>query len=229
MKRSEINQVIRETEALLSECGLFLPPFFSWTPKEWEEKGRECDEIRDNGLGWDVTDYGCGDFAAQGLTALTIRNGNTKKPEKYAKPYAEKLLIVREGQVTPLHFHWYKMEDIINRAGGTLMMRLYNSTEDERPDLVSPVRIVSDGVVLSVPAGGTLALKPGQSVTFTQGMYHTFWAEEGGGTVVVGEVSMCNDDNTDNCFWNTPRRYPLIEEDEAPYRLLCNEYPLAKE
>ena len=41
-------------------------------------------------------------------------------------------------------------------------------------------------------------------------------------------VPMCNDDNTDNRFLKPLGRFPTIEEDEAPYRLLCNEYPAAK-
>ena len=227
MKRSEINQIIRDTEALLTAHQIKLPPFFGWTPKEWAERGHECDEIRDNALGWDVTDFGAGDFAHIGLTALTIRNGNASKPEQYKKPYAEKILIAREGQVTPLHFHWYKMEDIINRGGGILMMQLYNATENEELDLVNPVEIVSDGVKLTVPAGGILELSPGQSVTYTQYLYHKFWGKPGFGDVIIGEVSMCNDDNTDNRFYDVPGRFPAVEEDEPAYRLLCNEYPKA--
>jgi D-lyxose ketol-isomerase len=54
--------------------------------------------------------------------------------------------------------------------------------------------------------------------------------EEGTGPVLLGEVSQCNDDNTDNRFNPLLNgRFPAIEEDEAPYRLLCNEYPEAKE
>lgn len=228
MKRSEINQVIRYTEQLLREYRIELPPFMRWTPQEWQQKGAECQEIRDNGLGWDVTDFGCGDFEKIGLTALTLRNGNQKQPDKYDKPYAEKLLIVREKQVTPMHFHWYKMEDIINRGGGILVMQLYCSDENEQLDMTREVEIVTDGVRLVLPAGSILELEPGQSVTYTKGLYHSFWAKEGCGDVIVGEVSMCNDDNTDNRFLSSPGRFPRIEEDEEPYRLLCNEYPTAQ-
>ena len=189
--------------------------------------GKECQEIRDNQLGWDVTDFGCGDFDKIGLTALTLRNGNQKLPQ-YQKPYAEKLLIARENQVTPMHFHWYKMEDIINRGGGILVMKLYRATENEELDMVSDVDIVSDGVKMTLPAGGVLELAPGQSVTYTQKLYHSFWGKEGFGDVIVGEVSMCNDDAADNRFLEAPGRFPAIEEDEEPYRLLCNEYPKAK-
>ena len=228
MKRSQINRIIRETEALLREYRIELPPFMKWTPGQWAEKGPECQEIRDNQLGWDVTDFGCEDFTKFGLTALTIRNGNQKMPERYSKPYAEKLLIVRENQVTPMHFHWYKMEDIINRGGGVLVMQLYCADENENLDRERDVEIVSDGVRLVLPAGSILDLYPGQSVTYTQRLYHAFWGKEGCGDVIVGEVSMCNDDSTDNRFLDAPGRFPAIEEDEAPYRLLCNEYPAGR-
>lgn len=228
MKRSEINRVIQETETLLGQYCITLPPFMKWSPQQWAEKGEVCNEIRDNQLGWDVTDFGCGNFHKIGLTALTLRNGNQKDPQRYPKPYAEKLLIVRENQVTPMHFHWYKMEDIINRGGGILVMQLYRADKNEQLDKESPVEIVSDGVRIVLPAGSILELAPGQSVTYTQGLYHAFWGKEGCGDVIVGEVSMCNDDSTDNRFLEAPGRFPAIEEDEAPYRLLCNEYPAAK-
>ena len=229
MKRSEINRIIRETEQLLAAHQIELPPFMKWTPEEWAEKGPECQEIRDNQLGWDITDFGSDDFAHTGLTALTLRNGNQKDPVRYPKPYAEKILIAREGQVTPFHFHWYKMEDIINRGGGILAMQLYCADENEGLDTEKDVVIISDGVRLVLPAGSILELKPGQSVTYTQYMYHKFWGKEGCGDVIIGEVSMCNDDDTDNRFLYGQGRFPAIEEDEPPYRLLCKEYPAAGE
>jgi len=225
MKRSEINQKIRETEAFIKEHGFHLPPFCNWTPEDWKEKGEECREIVDNMLGWDITDYGLGDFDHIGLTLVTIRNGNQNNP-KYTKPYAEKLLISEEDQICPMHFHWSKMEDIINRGGGILMMELYNSTENEELDTVNDVIVVSDGVKLKIPAGTVLEMTPGQSVTLTPGLYHRFWAKKGCGKVLIGEVSKCNDDNNDNRFLEPIGRFPTIEEDEPAYRLLCNEYPL---
>lgn len=226
MKRSEINQVIKESSEFINRLGFLLPPFASWTPEQWNEKGRECDEIRDNMLGWDITDFGRGDFEHLGLTLITIRNGNQNN-KKYEKPYAEKILISRENQICPMHFHWFKMEDIINRGGGILMMQLYNSTEHEELS-DTDVTIVSDGVVHTLPAGTILELLPGQSITLTRGIYHSFWAKEGYGPVMVGEVSQCNDDNADNRFNEPLGRFPEIEEDEAPFRLLCNEYPAVR-
>ena len=225
MKRSEINAAIHNAMALFEEYKISLPPFVNWTPEEWKEKGEECQEIRDNMLGWDITDFGQGDFSKVGLFLITIRNGNQKNAEKYPKTYAEKLMVVQENQITPMHFHWNKMEDIINRGGGNLMIKLYNSTEDE--GLADTDVVVSmDGVRHTFPAGHVVTLHPGESITLTKGLYHRFWGEEGKGTVLVSEVSMCNDDTADNRFYDPAGRFPTIEEDEAPFRLLCNEYPL---
>lgn len=123
-----------------------------------------------------------------------------------------------------MHFHFSKMEDIINRGGGILVMKLYNS--DESGGLAgTDVSVVSDGVRLTVPAGHELELEPGQSVTLAPRLYHAFWAKKGHGPVLIGEVSQCNDDVSDNRFLEGVGRFPAIEEDEPPLRFLCNEYP----
>lgn len=225
MKRSEINALIKESEQFIENFNFALPPFASYTPKEWAAKGNEYDDIRRGALGWDITDYGLGRFYEVGLVLITIRNGYIGENGDYSKPYAEKLLISRENQVCPMHFHWHKMEDIINRGGGILVMQLYNSTADGDLDITNDVDVLSDGVLLKVPAGTKLELASGQSVTLNRGMYHAFWAKESSSTVLIGEVSQCNDDNTDNRFLEPIGRFPKIEEDELPYRLLCNEYP----
>ena len=225
MRRSEINRIIKEAMTFIDSHQFALPPFANWTPQDWRGKGHECDEIRDNMLGWDITDYGLGKFDKVGLVLVTIRNGNQNNSQ-YAKPYAEKLLISREEQVCPMHFHWNKMEDIINRGGGTMVMKLYNATEED--DLAdTDVTVVCDGIKMTVPAGTELEVPPGGSVTLTPRLYHAFWAKAGTGPVLIGEVSQCNDDNTDNRFYEPMGRFPAIEEDEAPFRLLCNEYPMA--
>ena len=74
MKRSEINSAIHSAMKLFDEYKISLPPFVNWTPEQWQEKGAECQEIRDNMLGWDITDFGQGDFAKIGLFLITIRN-----------------------------------------------------------------------------------------------------------------------------------------------------------
>ena len=76
MKRSEINATIKQFEALLDQYRFRIPPYLSFTPEEWADKNHEWDEIRDNMLGWDITDYGEGDFEHKGLALITLRNGN---------------------------------------------------------------------------------------------------------------------------------------------------------
>ena len=228
MKRSEINKALKEMEAMIQECRFALPPFCGFTPEEWQEKGHEYDEVRDNMLGWDITDYGLGKFDQVGFSLITLRNGNPKKPDVYKKPYAEKLLYIKDGQSSPMHFHWYKMEDIINRGGGNVLIRVYNSTP-EGGFADTDVTVHCDGREYTVKAGTQIRLTPGESITVYQNMYHDFEVESGSGAVLLGEVSMCNDDENDNRFYETMGRFPAIEEDEAPYRLLCNEYPPAKD
>lgn len=224
MKRSEINSIIKKFEAMLAEYRFALPDFLSFTPEEWETKGHEYDEIRDNALGWDITDFGLGDYYKTGLALITLRNGNVNMP-KYTKCYAEKICLCLDGQSCPNHYHWKKMEDIINRGGGEMIFRLWNAGEDNSL-ANTDVLICKDGRRYYVGAGEEIILKPGQSMSLYPGYYHEYYVR---GDVLVGEVSMCNDDANDNCFYKPVGRFPEIEEDEAPYRLLCNEYPSAND
>lgn len=184
--------------------------------------------MRDNALGWDITDYGLGRFDEVGFSLITLRNGNHAMPERYPKTYAEKLLYIKDGQYSPMHFHWSKMEDIINRGGGNVLIRVYNALPDEEIDRESPVTVHLDGCERVVPAGTQVRLTPGQSISITPYLYHDFEVEKGSGPVLLGEVSQCNDDAHDNRFNLPVGRFPAIEEDELPYRLLCTEYPAAE-
>ena len=223
MKRSEINAYIRKFREALDGIRFKLPPFCDIPAGKWKDLGHEYDEIRERMLGWDITDFGSGDFKKTGLQLVTIRNGKLGDPE--SKTYAEKIMLVREGQVTPLHFHWSKMEDIINRGGAELAVQVWMADENEGLS-GSDVPVTTDGITRVVPAGTVLKLKPGESITMQRYLYHTFWGE--GGDCVVGEVSMVNDDTKDNRFLEKLPRFAEIEEDEAPEYLLCNEYPKAE-
>lgn len=222
MKRSEINQIIREADAFIRDQGFHLPPFAYWTPDEWRSKDESVAEIVEKRLGWDITDFGSGDYARTGLFLFTLRNGDLAALQTgRGKLYAEKLLIVDVDQVTPLHFHWLKTEDIINRGGGKLMIQLYNATPDEQL-ADTPVTVSTDGVVRTVEAGGVIALAPGESITLPPYCYHKFWGAES--RVLVGEVSTVNDDSADNRFFDPVGRFPEIEEDEPPLHLLVSDY-----
>ena len=220
MKRSEINNYIREAEAIFKGNEFFLPPWASWSMSEWNEHKENCKNIFESSLGWDLTDFGLGNFMNTGLLLFTIRNGNNLIDKK---PYAEKLMIVKEKQITPFHFHWSKTEDIINRGGGRLIVELYNSDKNEEFNN-TPVVVLTDGMMREVEAGGRVLLSPGESITLQTGVYHCFYAEEGSGTVMAGEVSMTNDDAKDNRFHDALGRFPEIIEDEEPYRLLVGDY-----
>jgi D-lyxose ketol-isomerase len=223
MKRSEINQIMHSADAFIRQQGFYLPPFAYWSPEDWRKKGPEVREIVENHLGWDITDFGQGDFKKFGLFLFTLRNGSPDNWKSLkGKLYAEKIMIVENEQITPMHFHWNKMEDIINRGGGNLMIQLFNATPDEKLDVDNQIHLSVDSILRSFDPGDVLTLTPGESVSLPQYCYHKFWAADG--RVLVGEVSMVNDDNTDNRFLEPIGRFSTIEEDEAPLYLLCNEY-----
>ena len=220
MKRSEINCYIKDAKAFFESMNFALPPFACWSPREWACKDAEYDEIRNNQLGWDITDFGKGDFLKCGLLLFTVRNGNYNTPTS-SKTYAEKIMVVRENQVTPFHFHWNKMEDIINRGGGDLLIKVFNADKNEGFDK-SPVTVQVDGRHYKVDAGTVIRLAKGESITLPARQYHSFWAE--GSKTMVGEVSKTNDDKNDNRFYEPAGRFPEIKEDEEPLFLLVNEY-----
>ena len=221
MKRSEINDILRDSIAFCEEYRFLLPPFAFWSLDDWKRVGDDAHEIRACQMGWDITDFGSGDFRRCGLVMFTIRNGHGTA--LYPKPYCEKLLICEEAQVTPMHFHWSKMEDIINRGGGRLVISVHNSDDREELD-ESPVTVSCDGVKRTVEAGGQIVLEPGESVTLTPDLYHEFEVEEGTGKTLVGEVSTVNDDTRDNRFHKKVGRFPEIDEDAEPLHLLMIDY-----
>lgn len=220
MKRSEVNSIIADAKIFFREHQFMLPVWASWTPKEWRNMYDSCFEIPDNNLGWDITDFGSGSFEKRGLVLFTIRNGNWEKKDKM---YCEKIMIASENQETPLHYHWNKTEDIINRGGGNLVIELYKAKSDDT--LSDATVIVSiDGVIHSIKAGEPFLIKPGSSICLKPGVYHRFYGEAGKGKVLIGEVSMVNDDANDNRFYEVIGRFPEIEEDVEPIHLLVNDY-----
>jgi hypothetical protein len=225
MKRSAINQYILDAIAFFAENRFVLPPYADWSPEEWQRLGNEANELRTQRLGWDVTDFNSGHFETLGLTLFTLRNGSSSM-SKMAKPYAEKIMFVRQNQVTPFHYHARKTEDIINRGGkgtGHLVVQLYNSSKSGG-FAQSTIAVMCDGVVRQVDPGGAVILGPGESITLPPYLYHKFYAADGDG--LIGEVSSFNNDDSDNYFIQPLPRYPNIKEDQPPLRLLCTEYPI---
>ena len=220
MKRSEVNSIITRAKEFFSAHHFLLPEWASWSPENWKDTYNKCFEIIDNKLGWDITDFGSGDFEHTGLSLFTIRNGNWDKKDKM---YCEKIMIADENQETPMHFHWNKTEDIINRGGGNLVLELFMATSDDKLS-DKPVSVSIDGVVKTVNAGGPLILAPGSSICLRPRLFHRFYGQQGKGRVMIGEVSLVNDDVNDNRFYETVGRFPEIVEDEKPVHLLVNDY-----
>lgn len=223
MKRSEINSSLKWAVALLERHQIKLPPFGYWTLEDWKNKQAITGTIREVMLGWDITDFGNNDFDAFGAVLFTLRNGSLKD-SKVGTPYAEKLILLKDGQRLPLHYHASKTEDIINRGGGIMAIKLYNALPNGDVDYVSEVPAVLDGIVKMVKAGEELHILPGESITLRPFQYHIFWAKAGAGDLVCGEVSSINDDNTDNYNAEPVSRFTTVEEDEAIVHPLCNEY-----
>lgn len=223
MKRSRINALIEDARALFARHGAVLPPFADWTPHDFEAQRDAAAHVIDARCGWDVTDYGAGDFDQMGLFLFTLRNGRLADlTTGRGMCYAEKLLISRQDQLSPMHTHVLKAEDIINRGGATLVVELFGSDDagafaEDRGGVV-----MCDGVTRSYLPGEKLRLAPGESVTLMPGDWHAFWGE--GGDVLIGEVSTVNDDETDNIFREPIGRFSTITDDVAPDHLLVSDY-----
>lgn len=221
MERSRINAIMADAAEMIARAGFHLPPFAYWSPDEFREKATPA--IREGRLGWDITDYGQGNFDKLGLFLFTLRNGRLAELQAgRGMVYAEKLLISQEGQISPMHTHIIKTEDIINRAGATLAIRLCGSDGQGRMDRNTPALVDCDGVPRQVAPGDVIRLGPGESVTLRPGDWHEFWAE--GGACLIGEVSTVNDDLTDNIFAAPIGRFANITEDQPPTHLLVSDY-----
>ncbi|WP_435230118.1 D-lyxose/D-mannose family sugar isomerase [Pseudopelagicola sp. nBUS_20] len=223
MKRSTINDIMSEAEDMIRTHGFILPPFANWTPTEFLARKDQAKAVIETRCGWDITDYGIGRFDEMGLFLFTLRNGRLADLQNGGGMcYAEKLLISRQDQLSPMHTHVIKAEDIINRGGATLVIELCGS--DDNGNFVEDRGgvVYCDGIQRPFSAGEKIELAPGESVTLMPGDWHAFWAQ--GGDVLIGEVSTVNDDETDNIFREPIGRFANIDEDVEPSHLLVSDY-----
>ncbi|MEM8852017.1 MAG: D-lyxose/D-mannose family sugar isomerase [Pseudomonadota bacterium] len=224
MKRSQVNDIMRAGDEFIRSFGYVMPPFAYWSPDEMRARKADIAPLIDARLGWDITDYGQGRFDEMGLFLFTTRNGRQDDLKRGGGMcYAEKIMISRQDQLSPMHRHWLKAEDIINRGGATLAIEMNGSAEDGSFDSDRGGTVFCDGVRRDFEPGEVLRFAPGESVTLMPGDWHAFWGE--GGDVLIGEVSTVNDDETDNWFRDKIGRFAEIEEDEAPRHLLASDYP----
>ena len=222
MKRSEVNSALSWGKALLEEYRIRLPKTAYWTMEEWKKNAYKIDTIRKVMLGWDITDFGTNEFDKVGAVLYTVRNG-LLEDASVGVPYCEKYILMKEGQRLPKHYHVFKTEDIINRAGGVLRVYLWNCDTDGN-ELDTPVKVMLDGIEHTVNAGEAIDVENGNSISLPPYVAHIFGPVSGKGALVVGEVSKVNDDTTDNYFLEPTSRFADIEEDEPILHPLCNEY-----
>jgi len=158
---------------------------------------------------WDITDFGLGEFDNYGLVLINL----AEEPE-----YCEKLMYARKGQITPLHTHKKKKEDIICRSG-MLALELW-AGHPESTARGEEFTVRCNGEPRTHRSGEVLKLQAGERITLTPGIYHAFYPLTT--DCVIGEVSTANDDLNDNFFVRTDiGRFPEIEEDEpAEVRLV---------
>lgn len=218
MKRSEIDAAIDAAAALFDRHGLRLPPFAALDAEAMRARLQQPEsEIRRGRLGWDVSDFGSGRFAETGIVAFTLRNGDQASLQAgRGRLYCEKALMVREGQWVPAHTHVLKTEDLINRGDSTVLVDLFVDGD-------AGARVLVDDRWIEFADHTTLRLAPGEGVTLEPGVWHRIGSE--GGDAFIVEVSLVNDDLTDNIFRDALPRFPEVEEDAPARRLICADYP----
>lgn len=223
MKRSRINEIMTAAGDMIREFGFALPPFAYWSPDAFKARADDARHVIDARCGWDITDYGAGRFDEMGLFLFTLRNGLLADLQRGGGMcYAEKLLISKQDQLSPMHTHELKAEDIINRGGATLVVELFGSDDNGKFAEDKGGTVWLDGIRHDYDPGEKLRLAPGESVTLRPGDWHAFWGD--GGDVLIGEVSTVNDDETDNIFREPIGRFAEIDEDEPPMHLLVSDY-----
>lgn len=222
MKRSQVNAALTWAKELLAKNNIHLPEYAYWDMDTWKANKDRLDTVRSVMLGWDITDFGTGDFDRIGSVLYTVRNGKMDDAD-VGVPYCEKYLLFREGQRLPKHYHEYKTEDIINRANGVLAVYLWNTDKDGN-QLDTAVTVPMDGIERTFKAGEEILIYPGNSISLKPHVAHIFGPKSGEGDLIAGEVSKVNDDTSDNYFMEPTARFPKIDEDEPILHPLCNEY-----
>lgn len=219
LKRSEANAIISKAADIFNSYGNFLPPQWKWSVEEWLANKDAMEPSIKGGVGWDIFKPNP-DFGAHGLTLYTVTNGY---PGSY-QVYAEKLLLSTPGQVCPMHYHALKQEDIICGGGADMHMELYWAA-DEKHLSDEPIMATINGKRTTVKAGELLVFKPGERITLEPRMFHKFWADpDSKDPGFIREVSMVNDDATDNYFLDEIGRFAEVTEDEPVLWPLGSDY-----
>ena len=219
LTRSEANSILRNACEFFSGFGKFLPPQATWSVDQWLAHKEEMAPAIKGAVGWDIFKPSP-DFSKEGLTLYTISNGY---PGSY-QVYAEKLLMSTPGQVCPMHYHGIKQEDIICFGGANMHMVLYwAASEKEFSD--KPIEAIVNGGLKTIRPGEEIVFTPGERITLPPRLFHRFWADPNSPSPgFIREVSMVNDDRTDNYFVDELGRFAEVIEDEPILWPLCSDY-----
>ena len=225
MRRSEIEAIIEKSLAVMGAEGFRLPSFAGWTPAQWREQAVATKALRAAGLGWNIVEFEKDAFFRSGIAVFTLRMGDYRELSRGGgRLYAEKAFVLFESQRVPHHYHRVKTEDLINRGGGVLGVNLVKVDADGKP-LAEAITLERNGIEVSVPADTTLHLEPGESVVLPPGLAHAFI---GVNEVLCGEISLANDDATDNYFLEPlPVPSPILEDVPARHLVLADYRSLA--
>jgi D-lyxose ketol-isomerase len=217
VKRSFIDGRIEAMLKLCDRHGVTLPPFAFWDAAAFRKQSEAAALIAARGMGWNVVEFKPGAFATEGLTIFTLRMGDWREAEsKGGRLYAEKAIMSDDGQRAPHHYHVAKTEDIVNRGGARFVVELFKVDRNGAPTR-DRFRALKDVMMLDLGPGDEIRLEPGESLTLEPFVAHAFWAE--GGTALAGEISLANDDTTDNYFLPPLAPFDPIGED-APARFV---------
>ena len=227
MKRSGINKQIGEAINIIEKSGIVLPYHAHWSLGSWYQNRNLAEELRKRAIGWNITDFGSGNFSKTGVILYTPSNGIfdpvTNKP--IDQTYAHRYFILRDGQEIMTEHHQTKIEDIIVFAGAQLKVEVHNVGPNEELDREKEVKIMRNGIWESYTPGTVITLVPGERIRFEPRHYHRPCGH--GGTVLIEEVSMVTDDLKESRHLpeEKPMAFAQIEEDEQPIYLLCTELP----
>jgi len=215
MKRSEINLQIKKFISFAEKQGFNFPKFQT-------KSSSVLKELKARKLGFDITDFGSGEFEKTGLSLFTLRNGNPN--EDHTIPYCEKVMFLYPNQKTPCHFHKAKTEDIFVRGGSDLIVKLWPSNSYNK-EFGQKMNILFNGSKYrEIVSGEEIRLRPGETVTLTPAEAHEFFSDPNGKGTLIGEVSTFNNDDNDNYFLDKIFRFPEIEEDGKKEYMLISDY-----
>jgi D-lyxose ketol-isomerase len=215
VKRSFIDARIDRMLEICARHGVELPPYALWREAEFRASPEAAKLIADRGMGWNVVEFKPGLFAREGLTLFTLRMGDWRELSSgRGRLYGEKAILAEDGQRARHHYHVVKTEDILNRGGARFVVELFKVDAKGAP-LKDRFRALKDASVLDLGPGDQVRLEPGESLTLEPFIAHAFWAE--GGAALAGEVSLANDDATDNYFL-PPLGPPVTIDEDAPPR-----------